>query len=47
MGSHHPGGLNVLFGDGSVHFIKNSINPYIWYGLHTMRGGEVLSANSF
>ena len=24
--SQHPGGVNVLFGDGSVHFLKNSTN---------------------
>ena len=34
MGSKHPGGLNILFADGSVHFIKNSISPATWYALH-------------
>ncbi len=24
--SYHPGGVNALFGDGSVHFIKETIN---------------------
>ena len=24
--SRHPGGVDVLFGDGSAHFIKNSVN---------------------
>ena len=28
--SRHPGGVNSLFGDGSVHFMKNTINPYTW-----------------
>jgi prepilin-type processing-associated H-X9-DG protein len=32
--SPHPGGINVAFVDGSVHFIKNSINtwPLTIYG---------------
>ena len=31
--SRHPGGVNSLFGDGSVHFMKNSINPLTWVSL--------------
>jgi prepilin-type N-terminal cleavage/methylation domain-containing protein/prepilin-type processing-associated H-X9-DG protein len=45
--SRHPGGVNAGFGDGSVHFIKDSINPAIWIGLNTIRGGEVLSSDSY
>ncbi len=26
--SYHPGGVNVAFADGSVHFIKNSISSW-------------------
>ena len=26
--SFHPGGVNAGFADGSVHFIKNSINSW-------------------
>ncbi len=33
--SNHPGGVNTLFGDGSVKFIKNSINPQTWSALGT------------
>ncbi len=25
--SRHPGGVNTVFGDGTVHFMKNTINP--------------------
>jgi prepilin-type N-terminal cleavage/methylation domain-containing protein/prepilin-type processing-associated H-X9-DG protein len=45
--SRHPGGVNTGFGDGSVHFIKNSINPVVWIGLNTIQGGEVLSSDSY
>ena len=45
--SRHPGGVNCLFADGSVHFIKNSISPPAWQALATRSGGEVLSAESY
>ncbi len=45
--SRHSGGVNALFADGSVHFIKNSIMPLTWYQLGTKAGGEVLSANQY
>ncbi len=45
--SDHPGGVNALFADGSVHFIKNSINPVVWYGLGTIAGGEVISSDQY
>jgi prepilin-type N-terminal cleavage/methylation domain-containing protein/prepilin-type processing-associated H-X9-DG protein len=44
--SNHPGGVNVAFLDGSVKFIKNSINPQSWWAIATKAGGEVISANS-
>ncbi len=45
--SRHPGGVNVGFGDGSVHFIKNSVNPLTWIGLNTIASGEVISADAY
>jgi prepilin-type processing-associated H-X9-DG protein len=45
--SHHPGGVNVLFGDGSVHFIKDSINGATWRGLGTVGGGEIVSSDAY
>jgi prepilin-type processing-associated H-X9-DG protein len=45
--SYHPGGVNSLFGDGSVKFIKNSINGPTWRALGSIAGGEVVSADSF
>jgi prepilin-type processing-associated H-X9-DG protein len=47
MGSRHFGGLNMLFADGSVHFIKNSINNAIWYSLQTVRNREIISADQY
>jgi prepilin-type N-terminal cleavage/methylation domain-containing protein/prepilin-type processing-associated H-X9-DG protein len=45
--SRHPGGVNFVFGDGSVRFIKNSINPTPWQALATRAGGEVISSDSY
>jgi prepilin-type N-terminal cleavage/methylation domain-containing protein/prepilin-type processing-associated H-X9-DG protein len=45
--SRHPGGANLLLGDGSVRFIKNTINVTTWQAIGTKGGGEVISADSF
>ena len=36
--SFHPGGVNVLMGDGSVRFIKDSINIVTWRSLISRAG---------
>ncbi|WP_435005591.1 DUF1559 domain-containing protein [Tundrisphaera lichenicola] len=45
--SQHPGGVNTLFGDGSVKFIKNSVSLPVYRALGTRNGGEVISADSY
>jgi prepilin-type processing-associated H-X9-DG protein len=40
--SLHPGGVNVLLGDGSVRFVTNGISANTWQALATRAGGEVL-----
>jgi len=44
--SFHSGGANVLLLDGSVKFIKDSVNLQTWNGLGTIANGEVISADS-
>ncbi|MBV8381739.1 MAG: DUF1559 domain-containing protein [Planctomycetaceae bacterium] len=44
---HPPGGCNVLLGDGSVRFIKQSINLLTWQALSSRSNGEVISADSY
>jgi prepilin-type N-terminal cleavage/methylation domain-containing protein/prepilin-type processing-associated H-X9-DG protein len=43
----HPGGGNVLMGDGSVRFIKQAINLLTWQVLCSRAGGEVISADAY
>ncbi len=45
--SYHPGGVNALFGDGSVRFIKSSINGNTWRALGTIGGAEVVSSGDY
>ncbi len=45
--SYHPGGVNALFGDGSVHFVKDSVNLVAFRGLLTIAGGDVVSADQY
>jgi prepilin-type N-terminal cleavage/methylation domain-containing protein/prepilin-type processing-associated H-X9-DG protein len=45
--SHHPGGVNTLFVDGSVHFVKTTINGNAWRALGTVAGGEVVSSDAY
>jgi prepilin-type N-terminal cleavage/methylation domain-containing protein/prepilin-type processing-associated H-X9-DG protein len=45
--SHHPGGVNVLLGDGSVRFAKSTTDGMVWRALGTVAGGEVMSADSY
>jgi prepilin-type N-terminal cleavage/methylation domain-containing protein/prepilin-type processing-associated H-X9-DG protein len=45
--SQHPGGVNALFADGSVHFLKNSTDPRVVAALCTRDCGEIVSADGF
>jgi len=45
--SRHPGGVNSLLADGSVKFMKDSINQSTWWALGSRSGGEVLSSDAY
>ena len=47
MASFHPGGVNALFGDGSVRFIKDGVNVVVCRKLVTLAGGEITSASDY
>lgn len=47
FGGPFPSGANFLFVDGSVRFIKNTINPRIFKALGTPSGGEVISSDEY
>lgn len=42
MYSEHVGGGNVLMGDGSVRFIEEGIDPFVFTALSTRADGEVI-----
>ncbi len=45
--SHHPGGVNVLLGDGSVRFVKDGVSGQTWRALGTVGGGEIIGGNDY
>jgi prepilin-type N-terminal cleavage/methylation domain-containing protein/prepilin-type processing-associated H-X9-DG protein len=45
--SNHPGGVTVGFCDGSVRFIKDTVNLQVWWALGTRGQGEVVSADAY
>jgi prepilin-type processing-associated H-X9-DG protein len=44
---HHHGGTNFSFADGSVHFIKETVDPKVFEILLTRDGGEVIGSDSY
>ncbi|RUL84925.1 DUF1559 domain-containing protein [Tautonia sociabilis] len=45
--SYHPGGVSAMMLDGSVRFVKDTIDLKIWRGLGTRAGREVISADQY
>ena len=45
--SNHPGGVNIGMTDGSVRFVKDTVNLDAWWALGTRDGGEVLSSDAY
>jgi prepilin-type N-terminal cleavage/methylation domain-containing protein len=45
--SDHSGGAYALFGDGSVHFLKEGVNPRTLAAICTRAGGEIVDGQSY
>jgi prepilin-type N-terminal cleavage/methylation domain-containing protein/prepilin-type processing-associated H-X9-DG protein len=45
--SYHAGGVNALFGDGSVRFVKETINLVAFRSILSLGGGETVSADQY
>ena len=45
--SYHPGGVNSLLGDGSVRFIRSTINGMLWRAMGTVAGGDLVPGDGY
>jgi prepilin-type processing-associated H-X9-DG protein len=45
--SYHSGGVNALFGDGSVRFIKDTVSLVALRSIVTLSGGETVSSDQY
>jgi len=45
--SRHPAGVNLATGDGSVRFVKDSVDAKVWTALGSIAGGEVIGSGDF
>jgi prepilin-type N-terminal cleavage/methylation domain-containing protein/prepilin-type processing-associated H-X9-DG protein len=45
--SRHDGGINALFGDGSVRFLKQSMAQPVWWALGSRDGGEIVGGDAY
>jgi prepilin-type processing-associated H-X9-DG protein len=45
--SRHAGGVNAAMADGSVKFVKSTVNVLTWRALGTRNGAEIVSADAY
>jgi prepilin-type N-terminal cleavage/methylation domain-containing protein/prepilin-type processing-associated H-X9-DG protein len=45
--SRHSGGVNVLMCDGSVRFVKSTVNAVTWWAVGTRANGEVVDSTAY
>jgi prepilin-type N-terminal cleavage/methylation domain-containing protein/prepilin-type processing-associated H-X9-DG protein len=45
--SNHPGGVNMCFADGSVRFLKDTVNPQAFWSIGTRTGGETVGSDQY
>ena len=45
--SFHPGGVNTLFADGHVGFVRSSVGIAPWLAISTRAGGEPLAGDAY
>jgi prepilin-type N-terminal cleavage/methylation domain-containing protein/prepilin-type processing-associated H-X9-DG protein len=45
--SFHAGGVNALFGDGSVRFVKDTVNLAAFRSILSIAGGETVSSDQY